>query len=227
MPANLSGRLTSAFGRPDRLWSACALLAAVLVAVAAWLPLWEMDMHAPQYPQGLTLTAYGTRLEGDIQELNALNHYVGVAPIEPDAIFELRLFPYAVGALVAGLVLGAALSRHRIVRVGLVLAVWGLALGFLIDLQWWLYRAGHELDHDAPMRVSGFTQKVLGTTQVVNFRIETMVAEGFWLIFGAAVLVSFVPAVTRFLFASWRNTGVVPSSRAPRAAGPSQRRNAA
>ncbi|MGB4864112.1 MAG: hypothetical protein WBO97_16780, partial [Tepidiformaceae bacterium] len=47
----------------DWYWTACGLLAAVVLVVASFLPLWSLTLHAPQYPQGLNLTAYGTSLE--------------------------------------------------------------------------------------------------------------------------------------------------------------------
>jgi copper chaperone NosL len=193
----------------DVLWLGCAVAAVALLLVAAQMPLWVMELRAPQYPQGLGLVAYGTRLEGDLAEINSLNHYIGVAAIEPDEILELKLFPYLIAALVGTVIVGGIFARHRLVRVGLGLAVWGFAAGFLVDLQWWLYRTGHELDTGAPMRAlvtEGFTPRVLGETQVINFESDAMVAAGFWLIIGAAVLVSLVPVVARFVIASWRNT---------------------
>lgn len=219
MPSSRSGRLTSVFGRVDRLWAACALLAAVMVFAGSRLPMWHMDMQAPQYPQGLSLTAYGDRMEGDLTEVNALNHYVGIGAINPDEVFELRLFPYAVGLLVSALVLGAVLARTRLLRIGLMLGVWAMAIGFPVDLQMWLYRTGHSVQADAPIRPGDFTPKVIGTTQVLNFRNEAMLVEGFWLILGAALVLSFGPPVIRFLIASWRNTGAVPPSQAPNATG--------
>ena len=39
-------------------------------------------MRAPQYPRGLRLYAYGTGLAGDVHEINILNHYIGMPPIE-------------------------------------------------------------------------------------------------------------------------------------------------
>ena len=212
MPSSMSGRLRSAFWPIDRPWAICALVAAIMVLVGSRLPMWELDMQAPQYPQGLTLTAYGDRMVGDLEEVNSLNHYVGISPIEPDEIFELRLFPYAVAALVTALVLGSVLARHRLLRFGLALGAWAMAVGFVVDLQIWLYKTGHDLRADAPMRPGDFTPKVIGTTRVMNFTNDAMVVEGFWLILGAAFVVSFGPPVIRFLRASWRNTGAVPSS---------------
>lgn len=224
MPRSPSGRLMSALRPVDRLWAACSLLAAVMVFAGSRLPMWHLDMQAPQYPKGLTLTAYGDRMVGDLDEVNELNHYVGIGAINPEEVFELRLFPYAVVALVTALVLGAVLARTRVLRGGLMLGVWAMAIGFPVDLQIWLYRTGHSLQADAPIRPGDFTPKVIGTTQVLNFRNEAMLVEGFWLILGAAIVVSVGPAVIRFLVASWRNTGAVPSSQEPNVPG---RRSAA
>ena len=219
MASTLPPRLMSALRRTDRVWAACALVAATLVFVGSRLPMWHLDMHAPQYPKGLTLTAYGDRMVGDLHEVNELNHYVGIAAINPNEIFELRLFPYAVALLVSALVLGAVLARTRLLRAGLILGVWAMAVGFVVDLQIWLYRTGHDLQADAPIRPGDFTPKVIGTTQVLNFRNEAMLVDGFWLILGAALTVSFGPPVIRFVMASWRNTGTVPPSEAPSATG--------
>ncbi len=215
-------------GEVDWVWSICTLMAAALITLAAWLPLWEMEMHAPQYPQGLRLTAYGTRIEGDLDEVNALNHYVGIGAIHPEDVIELRLFPYAVAALVLALVAGAFLARHRLLRLGLALGVWSMAIGFLGDLQFWLYRTGHNVLPDAPIRPGEFTPKVVGTTRVLNFENEAMVVDGFWLILTAALLISFGPWLFRFLVASWRNTGPVsPVTEVSQTAGSAHRGNAA
>lgn len=191
----------------DPLWFVCSCLAAVLILSSAWLPLWTMELHAPQYPRGLTLTAYGTRIEGDIQEVNAVNHYVGVEPVHSESIPELAFFPYLLGGLVALVLGGAVLARNWVLRSLVRLGVWGFASGFLLDVQWWLYRSGHERNIDAPYRIDDFTPRVLGGTTVVNFTSETMVATGFWLILLAALLITFGPWVIRFVRDSWRNTG--------------------
>jgi len=191
----------------DRIWAACALGAAGLLAFAAFLPLWQMTLNAPQYPQGLHLVAYGTAMEGDLREINALNHYVGVKPIEPDAVTELQLFPYAIGALVLVVVASAFAPRRRWLRALIALSVWAVPVGMLADMQWWLYRYGHDLDETAALRLEPFTPKVVGSTEVMNFHTDTMVGIGFWLMTAAALLVTVGPSVVRFVRDSWRNTG--------------------
>ncbi len=193
-------------GRLDPLWAAACLGAAILIAVAYFQPWWHMDLTAPQYPKGLELVAWGTGIEGDLQELNELNHYVGVKMIDSDKIIEFRLFPYLIGAFVVALVAAAFLVHGRL-RWLVIAALWGLPVGFAIDLQWYLYRFGHDLDPTAPFKFGTFTPKLIGGTQMVNFYSEGMVAAGFFLAVAAAALVSFGPWLARWLRAAWQNTG--------------------
>jgi nitrous oxidase accessory protein len=199
--------VSTRFARTDFLWAGSSILAAILLAVAAFQPLWTLNLKAPQYPGGLHMTAYGNRMEGDIYEINILNHYVGVKEIKPDDVLELKLFPYAMAAVIAALVAGGLFAQRRRYRMALKLVVWAIPIAFLIDMQWWLYNYGHDLNRDAPIRLEPFTPKVVGTTQVINFHSETMVTTGFWLMLAAALVITIGPAVVRFLRNSWNNTG--------------------
>ena len=44
-----------------------AVAAAALVALSSQLPLWTMEMEAPQYPKGLRLEAWTTRGDEEVQ----------------------------------------------------------------------------------------------------------------------------------------------------------------
>lgn len=187
-------------------WAISSFLAAVLLLTAFFLPLWKMTLLAPQYPGGLELVAYGVRMEGDLSEINSLNHYVGVAAIEPDSVVELKLFPFLLFPVVAVFAIASVLTLSRWMRIGLAAVAWAFPLGLLVDMQYWLYVYGHDLDPTAPMRLEPFTPKVIGSTDVMNFRSENMVASGFWFMVGAALLLTVGPALIRFLWASWNNT---------------------
>lgn len=200
-------RVSSRAWSRDPLWFACSLLAAAMAGVAGLLPLWRMELLAPQYPAGLHLWAYGTRMEGDLREINALNHYVGIAAIHPEDLIELRLFPFLLAGLVLALLAGAVIAKRRWQRLLLVAAVWAFPVGMLLDLQWWLYRYGHDLDPAAALRLDPFTPKVVGTTKVMNFHTEAMVGTGFWVFAAAGALLLLGPALIRFVRDSWQNTG--------------------
>ncbi|MFN8559483.1 MAG: nitrous oxide reductase family maturation protein NosD [Dehalococcoidia bacterium] len=184
----------------------CSLGAAALIAFAAFQPLWRLELVAPQYPKGLFITAYGYDMRGDVQEINALNHYVGLRAVDPRTVIELDLFPWAVAAMVALLVVGAFLFRGRL-RLLSALAAWSLPVFMLADLQYWLHTYGHNINPDAALDLPPFTPKVIGTTQVMNFHSITTVTWAFWLLVAAALLVSAAPPFLRWLRASWANTG--------------------
>ncbi|MEX2236891.1 MAG: nitrous oxide reductase family maturation protein NosD [Dehalococcoidia bacterium] len=190
----------------DWIWVSCSLIAAGLLTASYFLPLWQMELKAPQYPNGLHLQAYGTRMEGDLNEINGLNHYVGVKAIEEDEIVELKLFPLALAGAITTLVVGGLLARGPM-RAAVALGVWAFPLGLLADLQFWLYRYGHDLNPRAALRFEEFTPKVIGSTQVMNFHTENTVAVGFWMMVGAALAVTVGPPLLRFLRDSWNNTG--------------------
>ena len=162
----------------------CGLGAAGVVAWSSMLPLWSMTMRAPQYPKGLTLSAYGTRMSGDIAELNILNHYIGMPPLEAPA-FETSMFPFAVATL---LLLCLLSPLHRLLRQMAFLAVVLAPVAMLADLQFRLYQFGHSLNPEAPIRLSPFTPLVIGSTKMGNFTSWGMPSWGVLCFVVAAIL---------------------------------------
>lgn len=200
-------RLATVFRSSDVYWSVSAIFAALLLLLSMFLPLWQLKLVAPQYPSGLYLKAYGYRMEGDIEEINRLNHYIGMKIIEPDSVWELKLFLIAMPIIVAITLAAAFLARRSLHRNLLRALLWAPPLFFLADLQYWLYDFGHNLDPKAALRMEPFTPKVVGPTRVMNFGADTMVDWGFGAMVGAAFVVTFGPAIARWLVASWKNTG--------------------
>lgn len=162
---------------------AAALTAAALVALASTLPLWTLTMTAPQYPKGLRLEAYGTRMIGDVRELNILNHYIGMPPIEMPA-FEASMFPIGIGVLV---VLCLVSPFHHWLRRLAICATAVSPVAILVDLQWWLYTFGHSLDPHAPIRLKPFTPLVLGSSRMGNFASTGMISTGLVCLIGACL----------------------------------------
>ena len=161
-----------------------AVAAAGLVAWSSRLPLWQMTMRAPQYPKGLRLYAFGTRMEGDLSELNILNHYIGMPAVQAPAL-ETSMFPIGIGLLV---VLCLAAPAHAWLRRTAVAATALMPIGILADLQWRLYEFGHTLNPTAPIRLKPFTPLVIGPTQMGNFVSTAMISWGVACLLGAALL---------------------------------------
>ena len=99
-------------------------LAALLVLVAARLPVWQARLSVKQYPdRPLALTAYGNKLTGDVAEIKILNHYVGLKVFDMADLPETKLW---IPAIAAGLlcVALATFTRRRSIwdrlgRIGL------------------------------------------------------------------------------------------------------------
>jgi hypothetical protein len=104
-----------------------ALAAALLLATAYALPLWRVGLVAPQYPEGLGMRIHINNVVGmkeyDLGSINGLNHYIGMKTIEPDAIPELKIMPYILGALVMLGLITAATGKRA------VLLPWATGLG--------------------------------------------------------------------------------------------------
>src|SRR5918993_4280488 len=158
--------------------------AAGLVTAAAFLPLWQMTMRAPQYPKGLRLYAFGSRMEGDLSELNILNHYIGMPAVVAPSL-ETSLFPIGIGLLI---LLCLAAPAHPWLRRAAIATAALMPIGILVDLQWRLYEFGHTLNPTAPIRLKPFTPLVVGSTQMGNFVSTAMPSWGVVCLGAAALL---------------------------------------
>jgi nitrous oxidase accessory protein len=173
--------------------TAAALVAAALVAWSSTLPLWTLNMKAPQYPKGLRLQAYGSHMAGDIKELNILNHYIGMPPLEAPAL-ETAVFPIGIGVLV---VLCLLSPLHRWIRRIAITAVAVTPVIMLADLQWRLYEFGHSLDPHAPIRLKPFTPLVIGTSKMQNFVSSGTISSGIVCLVGAALVLALGYRISR------------------------------
>ena len=93
------------------------LVASLALGLVFVLPIWRITLEAPQYPEGLGMVIRINTIEGvkkhDLGNINNLNHYIGMKRIVPEAIPELRIMPYVVGALMILGLLAAALGRRK------------------------------------------------------------------------------------------------------------------
>ena len=143
-------------------------LAAACVAAAAFLPLWGMTLVSTQYPEGLRMVVYPTRIVGDIREINVLNHYIGMAEISDGFFVELRVLPLALGAIAAACLLAAWARRWWATALPLLLMGATAAYGFW-SMRHRLHQFGHDLDPMAPIDIEPFTPPMLGEHTLAQF----------------------------------------------------------
>ena len=155
-------------------------VAAILLIISIFLPYWNMELLAPQYPKGLHITSYVNRLTGDLFELDGLNHYIGMRPLDEAAQFEKSVSVLAITSL--SLLVLAAIFVHTKWVVPLVLPAIFMPILFLADLQFWLWKFGTDLDPTAPLSsaIKPFVPIVMGRGFIAQF--ETVATPGIGLI---------------------------------------------
>lgn len=165
--------------------------AAILLLVSLLFPYWVLNLEAPQFPDGLTVTAYVNRLEGDVGELEGLNHYVGLGSFEDAAVFERSIAVVGIVGLAALLV--AAMFIHSRWVLVLTLPAFLFPVIFLIDLQYWLYDFGHNLDPLAPLAsaVGEFTPPIFGPAEIAQFNTLALPGLGLILALAASAMIGF------------------------------------
>ena len=163
-------------------------VARVLLLISIFVPYWTMDLDAPQYPDGLQVTAYVNHLEGDVKEINGLNHYIGMKPLEQAASRERAMAVWMIIAMFL-LVEGAAFV-HTPWAVLLALPAVLFPVGFLVDLHYWLTAFGQHLDPHAPLSssVKPFTPTILGEGGIGQFKTFASASTGLYLAGASSVL---------------------------------------
>ncbi|GMU80510.1 MAG: hypothetical protein AMXMBFR47_03810 [Planctomycetota bacterium] len=165
------------------------LVSAGLLGASYMLPYWKMTLHAPQYPKGLHVTAYLNRLIGDVNEIDGLNHYIGMRPLNEAAQLERQTSAMLVVAV--SLLLVGAVVVHSKWAALLAAPVILFPVGFLADLQYWLATFGTNLDPKAALSssIKPFVPPVLGEGIIGQFRTVAVPGDGFWLAVAASGVV--------------------------------------
>ncbi|MFA6082705.1 hypothetical protein [Mucilaginibacter sp.] len=153
--------------------------ACLFMLTAYFLPLWHINLDAPQYPEGLEMKIWLNGLTGNIDQINGLNHYIGMKFISEDDFKEFKILPYVFGALtVIGIAAAIAKSRK-------LLWVWfiGLCLFAIVgftDFYIWEYNYGHRLNPHAAIKVEGMNYQppLFGYKQLLNFTAGSLPDTG-------------------------------------------------
>lgn len=176
------------------------LLAALIVPLllSYVTPMWRISMYAPQYPKGLTLDIYSYKLEAGnegqhLQEINTLNHYIGMKHLDRAEMSDLDWLPFGFGAL--------ALLALRVAAIGTTRSLIDLAIINLYVCSfafarfvYKLYIYGHELSPDAPVKIQGFTPAIFGSKQIANFITHSYPSIGGVFIFAYAAGITVLTA---------------------------------
>jgi copper chaperone NosL len=162
----------------------CIVTSLMLLYIIS-LPIWRIELAAPQYPEGLVLRIYAHKLAGDVQVINGLNHYIGMRTLHTEDFIEFTILPYMIGALALFGILTALINRKWFFFswIGFLL-LFGIVA--LVDFYRWNYNYGHNLDPEAPIQVPGMSYQppLLGYKQLLNFGAYSLPDLGGWIFLG-------------------------------------------
>lgn len=165
------------------------LALSLLLILVYFLPVWEISLEAPQYPEGLGMNIWINKITGDLNTINGLNHYIGMKTIQPDSIKELTLMPYILGALIL-LGLSVALSGRKKLLTGWVVFFVILGIAGAVDFYLWEYDYGHNLNPEAAIKIPGMSYQppLIGSKDIANFTALSLPDTGGMILIGAGIV---------------------------------------
>lgn len=177
-----------------------ALVSKILLFIIAGLfigslfvPMWQIDLDAPQYPEGLVLKLHANKIGGDVEIINGLNHYIGMATLHTENFIEFKILPYIIGAFALISLVLIFINNRKF-----VLAFFGTFILFVIlagvDFYRWNYEYGHNLDPNAAIKVPGMAYQppLIGYKQLLNFGAYSIPDIGGWMLIGAGVMLFYI-----------------------------------
>lgn len=173
----------------SRLSSLLLVAASVCLVISLYVPIWQIDLDAPQYPEGLTLKIWAHKIAGDVEIINGLNHYIGMKTLHSEDFPEFTILPYLIGAFALVFMLVAIIRSKK----GLILSLAAFVLFGIVamaDFWYWEYDYGHTLDPNAAIKVPGMSYQppLIGFKQLLNFGAFSVPAIGGWLFIAAGLL---------------------------------------
>lgn len=173
----------------SRLSKLLALISALCLLISLFVPLWQIDLDAPQYPEGLGLLIYPHKIGGDVDIINGLNHYIGMQTLHTENFIEFKLLPYIISFFALFCLSIAIVNRKKMLyTVFISFVLFGIIS--MVDFYRWEYNYGHNLDPNAAIIVPGMAYQppLIGFKQLLNFGAYSIPATGGWLFIVSGIL---------------------------------------
>ncbi|MFE3847945.1 nitrous oxide reductase accessory protein NosL [Flavobacterium sp. LB3P45] len=159
------------------------LLVMVLLVSSIFVPMWRIELSAPQYPEGLVLKLHADKIAGDVDIINGLNHYIGMKTLHKEDFFEFTVLPYIFVFFGVFALATALIAKKKVLYILFVsLVLFGVLAA--VDFYRWNYEYGHNLDPNAAIQVPGMSYQppLIGYKQLLNFGAYSIPDIGGWLL---------------------------------------------
>ncbi len=171
------------------------VLSGLMLFAILFVPMWRIDLDAPQYPEGLRLLIYADKLGGNVDIINGLNHYIGMKTLHVEDFVEFKVLPYIISFFgLFFIVTGITRSRKLLFTLFALFVSFGIIA--MADFWKWEYDYGHNLNPDAAIIVPGMAYQppLIGFKQLLNFGAYSVPDIGGWLfiVAGAVALLCII-----------------------------------
>lgn len=168
------------------------LICGIALLAVIFLPIWRIELDAAQYPEGLELHIYSYKLDGQVEIINGLNHYIGMKTLHADDFVEFTVLPYIIGIYALAFIVAGLLARRKWMYILLgAFLVFGIVA--MVDFWFWEYDYGHNLSDDAPIKVPGMAYQppLIGYKQLLNFGAYSIPDIGGWIVITCGLLLCY------------------------------------
>jgi len=175
-------------------WSISSILflCGIMLIIVLLVPIWKIELDAPQYPEGLMMNISANGLGGNVDIINGLNHYIGMKTLHNEDFIEFKILPYIITFFALFFFTVAVLRRRILMRILLVSFIMFGVIA-MADFWKWEYDYGHNLDQNAAIIVPGMAYQppLIGFKQLLNFGAYSIPDIGGWLfvIVGSLLLI--------------------------------------
>ncbi|AWK07507.1 hypothetical protein HYN56_18895 [Flavobacterium crocinum] len=185
-------------------------LSGLLLIGAVFFPIWKIELTAPQYPEGLVLKLHASKIAGDVDIINGLNHYIGMKTLHTEDFIEFKVLPF----ILVGLGIVSIACAWKSNRKGLFVFFFSFVLFGILsacDFYRWNYEYGHNLDPNAAIRVPGMAYQppMLGYKQLLNFGAYSIPDIGGWMLIVVGALLFAAIIKEKYTKPSGRLLGVL------------------
>lgn len=177
------------------------IITSAFLVISIFVPIWRIELDAPQYPEGLVMLIYAYKLGGQVEIINGLNHYIGMATLHAENFIEFTVLPYIISFYALLILLTAIIGKRWLLNTTFT-AFFLFGILAMVDFWRWEYNYGHNLDPNAAIIVPGMAYQppLIGFKQLLNFGAFSIPDLGGWLfIAGGLLLLGAVVLEVKFL----------------------------
>lgn len=164
-------------------------VASIFLVISIFVPIWRIELDAPQYPEGLAMLIYSNKLGGDVEIINGLNHYIGMQTLHAENFIEFTVLPYIIGVYALLMLTTVIVGKKWLLYLTFIsFTLFGIIA--MVDFWRWEYNYGHNLDPSAAIIVPGMSYQppLIGFKQLLNFGAYSIPDLGGWLFILCGIL---------------------------------------